>query len=99
MDRFIFRRKEIMRYAFRLIPESIQLLLSHTYISLTFLIIYGTMWSLDMRFDTRFFAISTCMLGYLELSLLDLGTGIRNFVNYLTAARRIEVGIEKIALS
>jgi hypothetical protein len=60
---------------------------------------YGTMWSFDMRFDTRFFAISSCMLSYLELSLLDLGTAIRNLVNYLTAARRIQVVFLKILLS
>ena len=51
------------------------------------------MFSLDMRFDTRFFAISSVMLGYLEISLLDFGNGIRSLVNYLAAAKRIEVGI------
>jgi len=52
---------------------------------------YGTMWSLDMRFDTRFFAIASCMLSYLELSLIDFGTGIRNLVNYVAATKRIQV--------
>jgi hypothetical protein len=52
---------------------------------------YATMWSLDMRFDTRLFAIVSCMLSYLALLLLDFGAGIRNLVNYLTATRRIQV--------
>ena len=92
IDSFVSCGNEIIQYAFRLIPESIHFLFSHTYISVTCLIMYGTMWSLNIRFDTRFFAISSCMLIYLELSLLNLGTGIRNLANYLTAAKRIQVG-------
>jgi hypothetical protein len=60
---------------------------------------YGTMWSLDMRFDTRFFAISSCMISYLEISLFNFGGAIHNLVNYLTAVRRIQVDFSKIPLS
>jgi hypothetical protein len=52
---------------------------------------YGTMWAFDMRFDTRFFAIASCMLNYLEYSLIEFGVAIRNLVNYLTAVKRIQV--------
>jgi hypothetical protein len=52
---------------------------------------YGTMWSFDMRFDTRFFAVASCMLGHLELSLSSFGGGIRNLVDYFAAAKRIQV--------
>ena len=86
-----FSRQEIIRYALRLIPDSIQLLLSHTYICFTFLVMYGTMWALNMRFDTRFFAVASCMFYYLEYSLLEFGRGVGDFVNYLAAVKRIQV--------
>jgi len=88
---FRFTRHEIIRYVFCAFLDSIELLLSHTYVCITFLIMYGSMWSLDIRFDTRFFVIAFCMLKYLEFSLLCFGTGIRNLVNYLAAAKRIQV--------
>jgi hypothetical protein len=52
---------------------------------------YGIMWLLDMRFDTRFFAVASCMLGHLEYSLLEFGKGMGDLVNYLAAAKRIQV--------
>ncbi len=90
-DKISLFRHEILRYALRLIPDSIQLLLSHTYICITFLVMYGTMWSLNMRFDTRFFAVASCMFYYLEYSLLEFGRSVGDFVNYLTAVKRIQV--------
>jgi hypothetical protein len=77
--------------AIRLIPDSVQMLLSHSYICVTFLIIYGTLWSLDMRIDTSFFAVTTCLLGYLEFAVMYFSFSIRYLVNYLTATKRMEV--------
>ena len=77
--------------AIRLIPDSVQMLLSHSYICVTFLIIYGTLWSLDMRIDTAFFAVTTCLLTNLESAVMDFGLTIRSCVTYLTAAKRMEV--------
>jgi hypothetical protein len=54
---------------------------------------YGTMWALNMRFDTRFFTIASCMLGNLEITVIDFGVGIRDFVHYLTAEKRITVSL------
>ena len=84
-------RQEIVRYALSLIPDSLQMLLSHTYFCITFLIMYGTMWALHIGFDARFFAVASCMLSYLEYSLMEFGTAIRHLVNYLAAAKRIQV--------
>lgn len=84
-------RHEIIRTAIRLLPDCIQLLFTHTYICVTFLIIYGTMWSLNMKFNVSFFAVVSSLLGYLELSVTDFGICIRNLVNYLTAEQRIKV--------
>ncbi len=86
-----FTRHEIIRYVFCAFLDSIELLLSHTYVCITFLIMYGSMWSLDIRFDTRFFVVAFSMLKYLEFSLFCYGNGIRNLVNYLAAAKRIQV--------
>jgi hypothetical protein len=88
-----FFRREIIRYAFRLIFDSIPLIFSHTYVCTAFLIIYGTMWSLDMRFDTRVFAVASCMLSHLEISLTDFGVGVRDFVHYITAEKRMKVSL------
>jgi hypothetical protein len=53
---------------------------------------YGTMWSLGIQFDTRFFAVAACMLGYMRLSIVDFFTyAIRYLVYYIAAKRRIEV--------
>ncbi len=71
--------------------DSLQMLFSHTYVGITFLIIFATMWFFDIRFDTRFFAIASCMLGYIELSVLNFGVGIHTFAQYLTAEKRIQV--------
>ena len=59
-------------------------LLSH--VSLTLLMMYGAMWSLDLRFDTRFFAIASCMLGFMRISVIEYFTGaVRDFSHYLSA--------------
>jgi hypothetical protein len=71
------------------------MIFSHTYVGVTFLIIYGTMWSLDMRFDTRFFAVASCMVGYLEISVIEFGIGVHDFVHYLTAVKRLKVSSTK----
>ena len=77
--------------AWRLVPDCIQLLFTHTYVCVTFLILFGTMWALNMNFDVSFFAVVASLLGYLELSVMDFGICIRNLVNYFTAVKRIEV--------
>ena len=92
MHRF---RREIIRMAIRLIPDSVQMLLSHSYICVTFLIIYGTLWSLDMRIDISFFAVTTCLVTNLESAVMDFGFSIRCLVNYLTASKRMEVIITR----
>ena len=53
---------------------------------------YGTMWSLDLRFDTQFFAIASCMLGFMRFSVVDFfSNAIRDLSHYLPARKRIEV--------
>ncbi|CAF4234850.1 unnamed protein product, partial [Rotaria sp. Silwood2] len=84
------RKYEIIRYSIRLIFDSIQQIVIHTYTCVAFLIIYGTMWSLDMNFDIRLYAVASCMLNYLEISLMDFSIVIHDFVHYLTAEKRIQ---------
>jgi hypothetical protein len=74
--------------------DCVQTLLSHTYISVTFLMMCGTMWSVGIKFDTRFFAVAACMLGYMRLSIVDMFTyAVRNLVHYLAAKKRLQVCI------
>jgi len=56
---------------------------------------YGTMWSLGIKLDTKFFALAACMLGYMRLSIVDFFTyAMRNLVHYLAAKKRIEVSMK-----
>lgn len=52
---------------------------------------YATMWSLNIHFDIRFFAVASCILGYLGFAIWSFGSGIRHLVNYLAATKRIQV--------
>ena len=59
---------------------------------------YGAMWSFDIKFDTRFFAINLCILAYMQISvMMFFALGIRDFAQYFSAQRRIKVGDEKRA--
>ncbi len=56
---------------------------------------YGTMWSVGIQFDTRFFALAACMLGYVRLSIVDFfNFAIRYLVHYLAAKERIQVSFK-----
>ena len=53
---------------------------------------YGTMWTLDWKFDTRFFAIASCLLGFIKVSVIELfSCAIRSMSHYFPARKRIEV--------
>jgi hypothetical protein len=53
---------------------------------------YGTMWSLNIRFDTRFFAIASCVMGFMRVYVIDFfSNAIRDLSDYLAARKRIEV--------
>lgn len=91
-------RQEILRCFLRLMLDSLQMLLSHTYVCMTFLIIFSMMWTIDLRFDTRFFAIAACMLGYIEVSVLNFGTGMHTVAQYFSAEKRIRVSLEKLQM-
>lgn len=66
-------------------------MLSHSYVCVTFLIMYGTMRTLDMKFDTRLFAVASCLIHGLEIAVIEFGVGVHNFVHYLTGAKRMRV--------
>jgi len=56
---------------------------------------YGAMWKLDIRFDTRFFAVAYILLTHSELFVMDWFTeAIRNLAKYIAAVKRIQVCFE-----
>ncbi len=58
---------------------------------------YGTMWSLNIRFDTRFYAVASCLMGFMRVYVIDFfSNAIRDLSNYLVARKRIEVCINKL---
>ena len=85
----------MVQYAYRLLLDCVQTSLSHTYMSCTFLMMYATMWTLGIKFDTRFFALSACMLGYMRLSIIDFFSfAVRFLVYYFAAKKRIQVSMK-----
>jgi hypothetical protein len=57
---------------------------------------YTTMWALDARIDTKFFAISMCMLSHLRVNVVHQFTiALRNFVHYMAAQKRIQVDLNQ----
>ncbi|CAF4098406.1 unnamed protein product [Adineta steineri] len=87
----LIRKREIIQYTFYAICDCIQLIFSYNYTTLIFLMMYGTMWSLNIRLDTRFFAISSCLLGFMRVYCIDFfSNAIRDLSNYLVARKRIE---------
>ncbi len=87
----IFRR-EIIRYGSSLMLDCIQMLFSQTYVSVTFLMLYTAMWLLNIQFDTHFFAIAYGLLIYMRTTIIEFFSyAVKDFVNYLSAQRRIQV--------
>jgi len=87
-------RHEMIKTTLFMICTSIEMILSHSYISITCLMMYGTMWSLDMRFDTRLFTISYVILTYThQSSVNNFNYAIRDVLNYMAAQKRIRVSL------
>lgn len=72
------------------------MMLSHSYVCVTFLLVYGTMWTLDIKINTRLFAVASCLISDLEIAVMEFGIGVHDFVHYLTAAKRMRVSFIKI---
>jgi hypothetical protein len=73
----------------------VETVLSHSYISVTFVMMYGTMWSLDTRFDTRLFTIMYILLTYTrQSSVNNFNYAIRDLLNYMAAQKRIRVSLK-----
>jgi hypothetical protein len=85
-------RQEIFQHIRLSLCDCIQNLLSSNYSSMTLLFIYGTMWWFNIRFDTRLFAITSCMLGFMRVCVIEFfSRAIRELSHYLPARKRIEV--------
>ena len=94
----LLSRREIIQTGLLTMSMSGQTVLTHSYISIMLLLMYGAMWSFDIQFDTRFFAINLCILAYMQISvMMFFALGIRDFAQYFSAQRRIKVGDEKRA--
>ncbi len=87
-----FTRREIIQTGLLMMSWSGQMILVHSYISIMYLLMYGTMWAFDIKFDTRFYAIAACMLAFMQISaMIFIALGIRDLAQYLSAQRRIKV--------
>ncbi|CAF4718803.1 unnamed protein product [Rotaria sp. Silwood1] len=84
------RTREIIKTTLFMMCTCIETVLSHSYISITFLMMYGTMWSFDMKFDTRVFTLSYVLVNYTRQSCINyFNFAIRDLLNYMAAQKRI----------
>lgn len=85
-------RREMIKTSLFMMCTSIDTILSHSYISITSLLIFGTMWSLNMSFDIRMFTVSYVILTYTQQSSVNyFNYAIRDLLNYMAAEKRIRV--------
>lgn len=90
---YMYFRREVIQTARFIMCKCLDGILSHTYISLAFLMMYGTMWSLDMPFDTGFFAICFVILSYTRQSSVNsFNYAVGDVISYMAAQTRIRVG-------
>ncbi|UJR14779.1 hypothetical protein I4U23_001767 [Adineta vaga] len=83
----------------RHIRNSIDTVLSNSYLNVTFLIMYGSMWLLNIRFDTRFFTMSYILLNYTrQCNVTYFNFAIRDLLQYIAAEKRIRRVIHATAL-
>ena len=91
----IFRR-EVLKTTLFTMCSSVETVLSHSYISVASLLMYGTLWTLDMRFDTRLFTISYILLSHTHSSSVSyFNFAIRDLLNYMAAQKRIRVSLNR----
>jgi len=85
----------MMKTMLFMLCSCVEVVLSHSYVSVTFVMMYGTMWSLDMRFDTRLFTIMYILLTYTrQSSVNNFNFAIRDLLNYMAAQKRIRVSLK-----
>ncbi|CAF3348753.1 unnamed protein product [Rotaria sp. Silwood2] len=84
------RTREMIKTTIFKMCTCIEMVLSQSYISITFLMMYGTMWLFDMKFDTRVFTLSYVLLNYTRQSCINyFNFAIRDLLNYMAAQKRI----------
>lgn len=91
-ESLIIFRREVIKTMVLMLWSSIETVLSHSYISVVFLLMYGTMWSLNIKFDTGLFTLLSVLLTYTRQSSINyFNFAIRDLVNYIAAQKRIRV--------
>ena len=85
-------RQEIIQTALYATSNCLDTILSSSYISVAFLLMYGSMWMLNMRLETGFFTIAYVLLSYTQQSSVKfLSNGIKSIVAYRVSQQRIRV--------
>ncbi|CAF1354990.1 unnamed protein product [Rotaria sordida] len=84
------RTREIIKTTLFMMYTCIETVLSNSYISIIFLMMYGTMWSLNMKFDTRIFTLSYVLINYTRQSCISyFNFAIHDLLHYMAAQKRI----------
>ncbi|CAF3680029.1 unnamed protein product [Rotaria sordida] len=84
------RTREIIKTTLFMMYTCIETVLSNSYISIIFLMMYGTMWLLDMKFDTRIFTLSYVLINYTRQSCISyFNFAIHDLLHYMAAQKRI----------
>ncbi|CAF4354696.1 unnamed protein product [Rotaria socialis] len=84
------RTREMVKTTVFMMCHCIEAILSQSYLSVVFLMIYGTMWSLNLKFDTRSFTLLYVLVNYTRQSCITyFNFAIRDVLNYMAAQKRI----------
>ncbi|CAF1664496.1 unnamed protein product [Rotaria magnacalcarata] len=84
------RTREMIKTTVFMMCHCIETILSQSYLSVIFLMIYGTMWSLNIKFDTRSFTLLYVLVNYTRQSCITyFNFAIRDVLNYMAAQKRI----------
>jgi hypothetical protein len=50
------------------------------------------MWALNVRLETEFFAVASCLLAYMRTPIVEFfSIGVKAFANYMASQKRIQV--------
>ncbi|CAF3567650.1 unnamed protein product [Adineta steineri] len=85
------RTREVTKTTLFMICNCLEIVLSHSYIDIVFLMMYGAMWALNVKFDTGLFTLLYILLNYIRQCCVNFfNLAIRDVFNYIAAQKRIQ---------
>ncbi|CAF1384435.1 unnamed protein product [Rotaria sordida] len=84
------RTREVMKTTLFMMFTCIETVLSNSYINIIFLMMYGAMWTFNIKFDTGLFTLLYVLLNYTrQCCITFFNFAIHDVLNYIAAQKRI----------